>query len=124
MAQRKRPGGSGKPQTDANLLTDLMRAEKAGQPVQAVVFLDDEGLEAPSADQTEMTVRKVIKRAEAQTATRPIAVNVFRNLHSFALEAPAEFVRALLDDPAVRSARSNRVPTRSAEPPAKRRKAQ
>ena len=86
---------------------ELEAASRAGTPVQAVVFLEA-APRAPEPEETEAEVDKLLAVAERSTSEKAAVVNVFRNLHSFAIEASAQFIRALVDQPGVRSVRANR----------------
>ena len=94
-------------QRDPDLDEELEAASRAGTPVQAVIFLDGSD-KAPAPEETEAAVDKLLAAVERTTAEKPTAVNVFRNLHSFAIEASPQFLRALVDHPGVRSVRANR----------------
>jgi len=102
------------PEVDPSLLRELEDAEQAQRPLEAVVFLRRlGGAEAatPTPEQTESAVARLLRSAERDTGERPAAVSVFRNLHSFALAASPSFIRSLLRDERVASARSNRDPS-------------
>lgn len=94
-------------QRDPVLDDELEAAARTGSPVQAVIFLDATP-QAPTPEETESAVGKLLAEVERTTAEKPIAVNVFRNLHSFAIEASPQFVRAIVGQPGVRSVRANR----------------
>jgi transposase len=99
-------------QVDPSLLRELEDAERAARPLEAVVFLRrGEAAGTPTPDQTERDVAKLLRSAERDTGERAAAVNVFRNLHSFALAASPSFIRSVLRDERVASARSNRGPS-------------
>jgi hypothetical protein len=101
------------PEVDPSLLRELEDAEQAQRPLEAVVFLRRPGTGAatPTPEQTESAVARLLRNAERDTGERPAAVSVFRNLNSFALAASPSFIRSLLRDERVASARSNRGPS-------------
>jgi hypothetical protein len=102
---------SSPPRVDATLLRELAEAERARAPAQAVVTLRRPDPErAPTPEQTEAAARRVIELAASDTGERPAALNVFRNLNAFAVEASPAFIRSVLARDEVLSARSNRAP--------------
>ena len=74
--------------------------------VQAVFTLRSSG-KPLEAQQTEDFVRSILSRAEQSSATKAKRVQVFRNLQSFAVEAPAEFISSVLNEDEVDSASLN-----------------
>jgi hypothetical protein len=75
--------------------------------IQAVVYLDTA---SQDPDEIERMARALIETVSDKTASRPRAVNVMRYLGTVALEAPAPFIRALIDEPEVASAIANVQP--------------
>jgi hypothetical protein len=55
-------------------------------------------------------VERVLRRVQRQTGRRPGRVQVFRNLGSFAVSAPAAFLRQLLQQREIATATANRQP--------------
>lgn len=104
------------PEVDPSLLRELEEAERGQRPLEAVLVLrrSHAGAAAPTPEQTERAVAGLLERAERATGERPAAVNVFRHLESFALAASPGFIRSLLGDRQIASARANR-PGRSPE---------
>jgi subtilisin len=100
------------PRVDPSLLRELAEAEHRNLPLQAVFVLRrGEGEPPPRPEETEQKVSRLLQGASQETGEEPVAVNVFRNLNSFALEASPAFVRTLLRCRDVQSARSNRGPS-------------
>lgn len=113
------------PRVDAALLRELAEAERADTKAQAVVTLRRPDPERPpTPEQTEAAARRVVEHAATDTGERPAALNVFRNLNAFAVEASPAFIRSMLEREEVQSARSNRAPEsgRMAPPGRPRRK--
>jgi hypothetical protein len=95
---------------DPALQRELEDAERAERPLEAVVFLRaPQAAAPPTPEQTERVVEGLLRRTERDTGERAASVNVFRNLHSFALAASPSFIRSLLKDERVASARANRA---------------
>jgi hypothetical protein len=90
---------------DPALTLQLDAAESDDASVQAVVYLRSGPKGGPEA----VTKRAdaVIETARTKAGTGPSRVNVMRYLGTVAVEAPASFVRALLDDDDVESALAN-----------------
>src|SRR5712692_10110712 len=59
---------------------------------------------------TERLARELIDRVAAAASEQPQRWNVFRNMGSFVIAAPAGFVRELLKQPEIHSAVANRQP--------------
>jgi hypothetical protein len=102
------------------LLRQIAAAEKrragaAGGEVQAVLFLSP-GPEAGPEDPAKVNarVKRLLGRVRRVSHERPSDVNVFSNLGSFVVQAPPAFLRALIEQPEVRSARANRPKSRAA----------
>jgi hypothetical protein len=102
----KDPGGSKR--IDPELLRQLESAS-AGN-VQAVFVLKPSDPEKTILDpeETEAVVKRVLKRVARQTGTKPDDSHVFRNLQSFVLDAPATFVRRLIEQKEIAAATANR----------------
>lgn len=90
---------------DPELIRQLDEASPADRPVQAVVFLRSGRKSAP--DEVTDEAHKVIEAAKSRAGTEPSRVNVMRNLGTVAVEGPASFVRALIDESEVASALAN-----------------
>lgn len=90
---------------DPELIRQLDEASSADRPVQAVVYLRSGRTGAP--DDVTHEANKILEAAKARAGTEPSRVNVMRNLGTMAVEAPASFVRALIDESGVISALAN-----------------
>ncbi len=90
---------------DPELTSQLVAADPEDRPVQAVVYLRSGSKGGPEA----VTKRagQVIESAKTKAGTEPSRVNVMRYLGTVAIEAPASFVRALLDEDDVELALAN-----------------
>src|SRR5262245_39392429 len=109
------------PQVDHALLRELAEAERVSAHAQAVVTLRrPDPTCAPTPEETEEAAQRVIDHAASETGERPAALNVFRNLNAFALEASPAFIRSVLAREEVQSARSNRAPESGRMPPPRR----
>ncbi len=111
---------------DPELTRQLDAADTDDAPVQAVVHFRSSGKRGPTGV-TEVA-EAAIGSASTKTGHTPTRVNVMRYLGVMSVEAPASFVRALLDEEDVESALANvhpgdddpglGVPSRSADAPA------
>ena len=90
---------------DPELTRQLDEADTDDAPVQAVVHFRSSGRRGPSGV-TEVA-DAAIGSASSKAGTAPIRVNVMRYLGVMSVEAPASFVRALLDEEDVESALAN-----------------
>jgi hypothetical protein len=90
---------------DPELTTQLDAADPDDAPVQAVVYLRSGSKGGPSA--VSKRADQVIASATTKAGTEPSRVNVMRYLGTVAIEAPASFVRALLDEDDIESALAN-----------------
>ena len=90
---------------DPELTRQLDEADPDDAPVQAVVHFRSTGKRGP-AGVTEVA-DAAIGSATSRAGTGPIRVNVMRYLGVMSVEAPASFVRALLDEEDVESALAN-----------------
>jgi hypothetical protein len=98
--------------TDPVLSAQLREAAAGEEPVQAVIGLREEGDGAAVTGLTE----DLLARVKEQTGAEAHDYNVFRNLGSFAVVAPARFIQALIEQPEVESAIANRQPEAVVEP--------
>jgi hypothetical protein len=96
--------------TDPELVRQLNEATADGGAVEAVVKLhpDDPTEIVPSPERTEALTRQVLHRVKKRVGSSETRYNVFRNLGSFVVSAPREFVRELIAQPEVASAMANR----------------
>jgi len=90
---------------DPELTTQLDAADPDDAPVQAVVYLRSGSKGGPAA--VSKRADQVIASATTKAGTEPSRVNVMRYLGTVAIEAPASFVRALLDEDDIESALAN-----------------
>jgi hypothetical protein len=90
---------------DPELTTQLNAADPDDAPVQAVVYLRSGSKGGPAA--VSKRADQVIASASTKAGTEPSRVNVMRYLGTVAIEAPASFVRALLDEDDIESALAN-----------------
>jgi hypothetical protein len=102
------PNRSTRARVDPELTRQLEAVGAEDHPVQAVVYLA-EG-ETMSPDATSEAAKRVIEAATLKVGTEPSRVNVMRHLGTMAVEAPASFVRALIDEPGVASVIANIQP--------------
>jgi hypothetical protein len=86
-------------------LVKQLAAVPADGDVEAVFSLRDA---ASSPEDTEARVRELVARVEDQVGSAPRQLNIFRNIGSFAVAAPARFVRAMLDQGEIDTATANR----------------
>jgi hypothetical protein len=109
-SKSSQPAGEGEKRANAELLRQLAAAEKDGSPVQAVFLLEGPSGEKSFLDpeQTQETVTRLIAAAEKKAGEPVRALNVFRNLSSFVVEASPRLVRELLAQKGIRSATANR----------------
>jgi hypothetical protein len=90
-----------KDRTDPELRRQIEAAAGTGRPV-AAVYTIRAGPEAlPGPDQVEARVARLLDKVRAQTGQQPADVQVFGNIGSFAVSAPAEFVDRLAQQPEV-----------------------
>lgn len=104
-------------------LSRMLESSDADRPVEAVFRLRPEsGQVLIDPGVTEQVSREVIQRAEKASGEKTRDCNVFKNLGSFMVSAPASLIRAILDQPEIAGALANRRPGGSAtiEPVAKR----
>jgi hypothetical protein len=90
---------------DPELTRQLDEAAADDRPVQAVVYFRSGETRGPEA--VVKVADRVVKAARDKAGTEPGRVNVMRYIGTMAVEAPASFVRALLDDEDVESAIAN-----------------
>jgi hypothetical protein len=101
-----------KTKIDPELTRQLDDVRADDSPVQAVVYL--ESGERMSPDEVSAAADRLIESATSKAATAPSRVNVLRNLGIVAVEAPASFVRCLIEEPGVASAIANVQPSADA----------
>jgi len=99
---------SSKSVVDPELERQIENAD--GNLVQAVVRLRPGSRDevVPSPEETERLTHSLLERAEAAARVGAADFNVFENLGYFVVSAPAEYVRALIQEPEVASAIPNR----------------
>ena len=101
-----------KTKVDPELTRQLDDVSDDDGPVQAVVYL--EFGERMSPDEVSAAAQHLIESATSKAATAPSRVNVLKNLGIVAVEAPASFVRSLIEEPGVASAIANVQPSADA----------
>ena len=81
--------------------------------MQAVFVLSavKESPETVTPETTNAAVARIVDAARQASGEDVMRMNVFGNLGSFVVQASPRFVRHLLDDPHVSSARANRTST-------------
>jgi hypothetical protein len=60
-----------------------------------------------STEETTKLVNDLVRRTEQTSKTKPAQVSLFANVQSFAVEAPAPFIRALVASDKIASAMAN-----------------
>jgi hypothetical protein len=107
---------------DPGLLKQLRDSAQAEKPVEAVFTLRlPKGLGA-GPKRTEGVARRILDRVARSAGSGAFEVSVFANLGAFAVSAPPKFVRALLKEPEISSAVSNRPVGRVPSGPRKKRR--
>ena len=101
---------------DPALSAQLDAAAADDQPVQAVIALRRDAGPAAGAQDVGAIAEDLLARVARETGCAPVDHNVFRNLGSFVVVAPPQFVRALLEQPEVEAAMANRQPGPVVEP--------
>src|ERR687890_762856 len=101
--------------TDPVLSAQLREAAAGEEPVEAVIGLRQEEGGAGGDAVTRLT-EDLLARVKVQTGAEAHDYNVFRNLGSFAVVAPARFIQGLIEQPEVESAIANRQPEAVVEP--------
>ena len=101
-----------KTKVDPELTRQLEDVSADDGQVQAVVYL--EFGERMSPDEVSAAAQRLIESATSKAATAPSRVNVLKNLGIVAVEAPASFVRSLIEEPGVASAIANVQPSADA----------
>ncbi len=98
-------GPSKETRVDPELARQLDEAGADDGPVQAVVYL--RSTRSLNPDSVNKTAQRVIESASTKAGTAPARVNVMRYIGTVAVEGPASFVRALIDENDVTSALAN-----------------
>jgi hypothetical protein len=91
---------------DPELTRQLDEADAGDRTVQAVVYLRNPQ-RSINPDSVTKTAKRVIDSASTKAGTSPARVNVMRYIGTVAVEAPASFVRALIEETEVASALAN-----------------
>jgi hypothetical protein len=100
MTQKETPT-----KVDPELTRQLDAADPDDAVVQVVVYLRSGTKGSP--DEVSELAHRVVESATSKAGTGPSRVNVLRYLGTVAIEAPASFVRALLEEDDVESAVAN-----------------
>ena len=95
---------------DPELMRQLDAVAARDESVEAVFTLrpDDSSRAASGPERTEEVASRVLARVKERVGLDADEVNIFRNFGSFAVSAPARFVRELLTQPEIASAMANR----------------
>ncbi len=125
MKQSARSAKNPVAKMDPTLRQQLEHAQAGNQEVQAVFALrpPDAARKFIAPDQTEEMVERVLQRVQQETGESPRDYNVFKNLGSFVIAAPATFITKLLEQEEIASALANRQPTSALIPPRNKRPA-
>ncbi len=95
---------------DPELLRQLEAAKDLSHPIEAVVYLrpsEAKTLRVPP-EEIQKVIDRLLGRVEVAVGHAAAKHNTFRNLGSFVVQAPAAFIRELIDQPEVASAMANR----------------
>ncbi|MCI0515852.1 hypothetical protein L0128_21780 [candidate division KSB1 bacterium] len=94
--------------TDPELIRQLDAAQGDSELVEAVITLRASPRQIIPPERVEELVQKILSRASQNAGSKAKEVNVLHNLGVLVVSAKAEFIRTLLNDPAIASAMSNR----------------
>jgi hypothetical protein len=86
---------------DPELRRQIEEAAGTGRPVGAVFTIQADLADLPEPDAVEAQIAALLDTVRAQTGQQPGEVQVFGNIGSFAVSAPAEFVARLVQQPEV-----------------------
>ena len=101
---KKQEGAS----TDPELLRQLDAAAQSDASLSATFTLRSPSAERPlSPEETKSAVEQIMNRARQATGDRERGVTVFANIQSFAVDAPAPFIKTILGEPEIESASAN-----------------
>ena len=105
-------GPQARKSADAGLLQQLDSAGSDGTPVQAWVRLKPRAAsrEAASPEETESSTQAVVRRIEQRVGQPAHSVKVLPNLGAFIVSGSSDFVRELIHEPEIESARSTDQP--------------
>lgn len=92
---------------DPQLQYELSHVTGPHKAVAATITLRSPEKQELTPASTESLVRTVLDRIGRRTQCKPNVVNVFPNIQSFAIEAPAVFVEELLNEREIDSAMAN-----------------
>ena len=97
---------------DPELTRQLDQAAVTNAPVQAVLKLRPPQATqlVASPEHTTELANQVVKRVSDKLGQQANRMTLFRNLGSFAIDAPPKFLRELLDQPEIAAASANRQP--------------
>lgn len=100
------------PMIDPELVKQLDKAAAEEQPVEAVIRLkpDNAADIVPTAERTEEITKQLLARVKKQIGVGANQYNVFRNLGSFVVSAPPNFIRELISQPEVAAVVANQQP--------------
>jgi hypothetical protein len=93
-----------KAQIDPQLSKAIRSSRVSGNSVHAAFTLRDDGNgKGLSPEMTDRIVKEAVDKAARASAAQPGGVVVFKNLQSFAIEAPARLVERLASDEAIQT---------------------
>jgi len=107
---------------DAALVKQLKTASGSEELVEAVVRLkpDNPSEIVPGPERSETITKDLLARVKKQSGTSASRYNVFKNLGSFVVSAPAAFVQELMVQPEVAAIVANQQPGSALIPPVKK----
>ncbi len=89
------------------VLKKQLQAARDRDPVSAVFTLRSATGRVLPPEKVEALVRNVVDAATQKSSQSLSQITIFKNLQSFAIQAPAAFVRSVLTHPAVSTATAN-----------------
>ena len=107
---------------DPDLLRRLQEAEAVAGEVQVVFVLrpPQSRTELLTPDEIEQVTRSILERVERECGSQARALNIFRNIGSFVVQAAPAFVRKLMAQEEIASAVPNSQPGGLFIPPHKK----
>lgn len=95
---------------DPRLRQQVERVGASDASVEAVFTLKPSisGKVVPEPEETAKIATSVLRRAEKASGLRPLRVNVFKNMGSFAVSAHPSFLKELMTQPEIAGGISNR----------------
>ena len=110
--------------TDPELFRQLNETATGDESIEAVIRLRPlmRSQAAPSPEETTELTQKILDRVKQKCGKSETRYNVFKNLGSFVVSAPPDFVRELIEQPEVAAAVANRQPGSAVIAPLKKRR--